>query len=153
MIRQLALVINLSQIISSLIKLLKTFILKAHIDVILPKLCAACYSFIAIKPLSQENLRLMYCSYSSHITHGIIFWVSSSHSIHVFRLQKRIIRITTGSKLEDNCRQFKNLRILSFQSKYPYSFVMFVAKNIGTFITTILRDIFYILLLFIPILC
>lgn len=80
--------------------------------------------------MSQDNLNLIYSYFHSHITCGIIFWGNSSH-INIFRLQKRIIRITTGSKLtQDFCRQlFKNLGISPRQQQYLYPYVMFVVNN------------------------
>jgi len=64
-----------------------------------------------------------------------------------------IIWITTGSKLEDFCKQlFKNLRILLLQSQHLYPLIMFVVNNI-LFTTIILLNVFYILLLFILIPC
>jgi hypothetical protein len=88
---------------------------KAHIDQLIPKLCTACYAIRTLKPfMCQENLKSVYYSYfHSLITYGIIFWGNSSHRIHVFRLQKRVIRIITGSRPRDSCRQlFKKLGIL-----------------------------------------
>lgn len=65
---------------------------KAHIDLLLPKMCAACYAITAITPfMLEDKLRLIYYSYiHSLITYAIIFWGNSSHSIHVYWLQKRI---------------------------------------------------------------
>jgi hypothetical protein len=85
--------------------------------------------------MSINNLRLIYFSYfHSLISYGIIFWENSSQSIHVFRLQKRIIRIITGSKCNDSRRQlFNNLRILPLQSQYIYSLAMFVVNNIDLY--------------------
>jgi hypothetical protein len=85
---------------------------KAHIDHLLPKLCMACYSFRTIKPfICQENLKsICYSYFHSLMTYGIIFWGNSTHSIHVFQLQKRVIRIITNSRPRDSCRQlFKKL--------------------------------------------
>jgi hypothetical protein len=67
--------------------------------------------------MSEDKLRLRYYSYfHSLITYGIVFWRNSSHSIHVFRLQKRITRIIIGSNPKDFCRLLKNLRILPLRN-------------------------------------
>ena len=88
---------------------------KAHIDHFLPKTCMACYSVAMIKPfMCQENLKSIYYLYfHSLMTYGINFWDNSTHSIHVFQLQKEVNRIITYSRPRDSCRQlFKKLRIL-----------------------------------------
>jgi hypothetical protein len=73
---------------------------KAHIDQLIPKLCTACYAIRTVTPFKcQENLKsVYYYHFHSLITYGIISCENSSHSIHVFRLQKRVIRIITRSR-------------------------------------------------------
>jgi hypothetical protein len=109
---------------------------KAHIDQLIPKLCTACYAIRTVKPfMCKENLKSVYYSYfHSLITYGIIFWGNSSHSIHVFRLQKRVIRIITGSRPRDSCRQlFQKLGILPLISQYIPSLLLFIVKNKALF--------------------
>ena len=56
--------------------------------------------------------------------------------IRVFRLQKRIIRIMTGSKSKDSCRKlFTSLKILSLPSLYIFSLLRFVIKSKDLFST------------------
>jgi len=58
---------------------------KAHINHLLPMVCMACYSVRTIKPfMFQENLKSKYSCFHSLMTYGIIFWGTSTHSIHVF---------------------------------------------------------------------
>jgi len=105
---------------------------RAHIDQFIPKLCSACYAITAIKPfMSLDTLKLVYYSYFyCLINYGIIFWGNSSHSIHIFRLQTRVIRIITGSRPRDSCRElFIKLKILPLQSKYIFSLLLFVLNN------------------------
>jgi len=40
------------------------------------------------------------------MTYGLLFWENSSHNIHVFRLQKKIIRIMMGARSRESCREF-----------------------------------------------
>ena len=104
---------------------------KAHIDHLLPKL-SACYDVRTIKPfMCQENLKSIYYPYfHSLMTHGIIFWGNSTNSIHVFWLQKRVIRIITNSRPKDSCRQlFKQMGILPFTSQYIFFLLLFVVHN------------------------
>jgi hypothetical protein len=45
-------------------------------------------------------------------------------------MQKRAIRIITGSKNRDSCRDlFKNLKTLPFYSQYIFSLLIFVIEN------------------------
>ena len=77
---------------------------------------------------------MVYYSYfHSVMTYQLIFWESSHHSNIIFRLQKRIIRITVGKRGRDSCREhFKKLRILPLQSQYILSLLLFVINN-GTY--------------------
>lgn len=79
---------------------------KAHTSQLLPKLCKACYLMRVIKPIMPiETLKIVYYSYfHSLLTYGIIFWGNSSCSIQIFRIQKRIIRIMSGLRPRDSCR-------------------------------------------------
>jgi hypothetical protein len=48
----------------------------------------------------------------------------------IFKLQKRVIRIITHSRMRDSCRElFKQLEILPLYSQYIFSLSMFVIKN------------------------
>jgi len=68
------------------------------------------------------------------MTYGIIFWGNSTHSIHVFQLLKRVIRIITNSTPRDSCRQlFKQLGILPLTLQYIFSLLLFVANDRALF--------------------
>ena len=61
------------------------------------------------------------------MTYGIIFCSNSPYSIHVFRLQKKIIRTITNSKNRDSCRNlFKNPNIFTFISQHIFSLLSLV---------------------------
>jgi hypothetical protein len=60
------------------------------------------------------------------MTYGLIFWGYSHYSNIVFRLQKRIIRLTVGIRGKEH---FKKLRILPLQSQYILSLLLFVVGN------------------------
>jgi hypothetical protein len=74
---------------------------------------------------------MIYFSYFySIMAYGLVFWGNSPCSIHIFKLQKRAIRIITNSGNRDSCRElFKELEILPLQSQYIFSLVMFVVNN------------------------
>jgi hypothetical protein len=90
-----------------------------HIDKILPKLSSACFAMRAVKPfMSPQTLKAIYYShFHSIIKYGVIFGGHIAPSIRVFKLQKRIIRIMTGSRSKGSCRNFfTNLEILPLSS-------------------------------------
>jgi len=64
------------------------------------------------------------------MTYGIIFWGNSTHSMHVFQLQKRVITIITESRPKNSCRRlFKKLVILPLMSQYIFSLLLFIVNN------------------------
>jgi len=68
------------------------------------------------------------------MTYGIIFWGTSTHSINVFRLQKRVIRIITNTRPRDSCRPlFKQLGFLSLISQYIFFLSLFIVNNKAIF--------------------
>jgi len=111
---------------------------KTHIEEMLPKLCSACFAMKSVKPLaSQQILKIIYYSYfHSIMSYGVIFWGHSSLGIKVFRLQKRIIRIMTGSRNRDSCSKlFTSMEILPLPSLYIFLLLRFVMKNKDLFTT------------------
>jgi len=56
-----------------------TLFFRAHIDTIIPKLSSASFALRVVKPfLSQDSLKMLYCSYfHSVMTYGLIFWGNS----------------------------------------------------------------------------
>jgi hypothetical protein len=105
---------------------------KIHIDKILPKLCSAYFAMRSVKPyLSQQTLLFIYYSYfHSIMSYCKIFWGHSSPSLRVFRLQKRIIRIMTGSRSRDLCKKtvYQSKTSVTPFSVY-FSLLRFVMKN------------------------
>jgi hypothetical protein len=81
--------------------------------------------------MSQEVMKMVYHTYfHSTVLYGIIFWGNSTDSQKNFKMQKRVIRIITGSKNKDSCRNLlKNLKILPFYSQYTFSLLIFVIEN------------------------
>jgi hypothetical protein len=64
------------------------------------------------------------------MSYGIIFLGNSSHSIQVFRMQKKAIRIIIGHDNRESCRNsFKELNILPLMSQYILSLLSFVSYN------------------------
>ena len=98
---------------------------KDHMAELSTKLSKACYAIRTIKPFMTFNvLRTVYFSYfHSLLSYGIIFWGNSHLTANIFKIQKRIIRITTNKGKRYSCRQlFKTLQILTVPSQYTGCF-------------------------------
>jgi len=105
---------------------------KNHDIKILPKLSRACYAVRAMYPIRCMNmLKMIYFAYFHSIIHyGIIFGGNSTECKKVFLAQKKIIRITTGSRPRTSCKPlFQSLRILTVPSQYILSLMNFVLQN------------------------
>jgi len=59
--------------------------------------------------------------------HSVIFWGNSPYSIKIFKIQKKIIRITTNLRDRNLCRSiYKTMKILPFYSHYIFSLLMYI---------------------------
>jgi hypothetical protein len=106
------------------------------LDQLTNKLSAACYTIRVLKHFVPLKTLIMICCayFHSLMNYGIIFWGHSPYSIHIFRLQKKVIRIITSTRNRESCRNmFKNLKILPLQSQYIYSILSFVIGNMDQF--------------------
>ena len=83
------------------------------------------------------TLKMIYYSYfHSRLQYGIIFWGNSIESIRGFQIQKRIIRVMTGSNARASCRPlFKSLGILTLPSQYILSLMRFLSQNIEMYVS------------------
>jgi hypothetical protein len=105
---------------------------KIHIDLAISKLYSACFAIRSVKPiLSQNVLRMIYFSQVHCIlNYGIIFWGNSPHSVKVFKMQKRIIRIITNSGNRDSCTElFRQTEILPFYLQYLFALILYTVNN------------------------
>ena len=114
-----------------------TMVWRVHVDHLIPKLSSAWYAIRTLKQImSQKMLIIYYAYFHSLMAYGIIFWGNSPYSIHIFRLQKKIIRTITNSKIGDSCRNlFKNLNIFTFISQYIFWLLSFVITKRERYIT------------------
>ena len=71
------------------------------------KLNTACFAVQMIQVImSQETLRMVYFAYiHSFMSYGIIFWGNQPYSDKIFKIQKRVIRIMTNSRMRDSRRE------------------------------------------------
>ena len=117
---------------------------KEHVFLLVPELSEACYLMRVIDPImSVEFLKSVYNScFHSHVTYRVILRGDSSYSLQIVTLQKRIIRIMSGLRSRDCCRNgFKNLKILPLQSQFIF-YLLFVVNNTELYNTVAqIRDI------------
>jgi len=81
--------------------------------------------------MSTETLRMVYFAHiHSIMSYVIIFWGNQPYSENIFKIQKRVIRVITHSRMRDSCRElFQRLEILPPCSQYIFSLSIFVIKN------------------------
>ena len=104
----------------------------AHIDQMMSKLNTACFVIRSLQAImSTETLRKVYFAYVHSVTsYGIIFGGNQPDSEKIFKIQKRVIRIITNSRIRDSCRElFQRLEILPLYSQYIFSLSIFVIKK------------------------
>ena len=93
--------------------------------------------------MSRKTLFLIYHSlFHTVMRCGIIFWGNSCHSMHIFRIQKRVIRIIRGCGNGDSCSVLlKKIKILPLMSQYilPLLYLWFV---VSVALSTIYNDVF-----------
>jgi hypothetical protein len=113
---------------------------KNHVAKIIPKLSRACYAVRAMYPFSSLNtLKMIYFAYfHSIVNYGIIFWGNSTESNKVLLVQKKVIRIMTGSRPRTSCKPlFQRLGILTIHSQYILSLMEFLLQNQEMFTSNI----------------
>jgi hypothetical protein len=96
------------------------------------RLNKACFAIRAIKPLmSLDSIKIIYyASVNLILKYGILFWGNATLNRSIFIIKKRIIRVMTGVGKFDLCRDsFKKLQMLSLQSQYIFSLLLFIVNN------------------------
>jgi hypothetical protein len=98
------------------------------------RLNKAYFAIRAIKPLMpSDSIKMIYYSYvHSILKYGIIFWgsVPPPPSMNIFKIQKGILRVISGSSKLDQCLDlFKRSQILTLQYQYIFSLLLFIVKN------------------------
>jgi len=103
-----------------------------HIDKLLPRLSSACFAISTMSSYCDiTTIKMIYFAYfHSLLEYGIAFWGNSTESVKVFKLQKRSIRLMTGSNVRTSCRpSFPNVRYYDFAfSVHIFSDEIIVSK-------------------------
>jgi hypothetical protein len=69
------------------------------------------------------------------MNYGLFLWGNLPHSLKIFRMQNKIIRIMIGCKNSASCRNlFKKLEILPLASQYIASLMFFMVSNKNLFV-------------------
>jgi hypothetical protein len=71
---------------------------KKHIEFLKGKLNKACYIIKKAKQyINSHALKMLYYAFfHSVLTYSLIFWGNSTNRSHIFKLQKRVVRIMVG---------------------------------------------------------
>ena len=104
---------------------------KNHVEQVLPKLSAACFSIRLIHTLNPDTLRMVYFAYfHSVLQFGIIFLGNSKHMHQVFKLQKRTVRVMSCVVPKFSCRSLcRKLNILPIACQCILSLMLFIMDN------------------------
>jgi len=95
------------------------------------KLNTACIVIRTIQAMSPETLRMVYFAYiHSIMSYGIILGGNQPYNDKIFKIQKRVIRIITSSRMRDSCTELlKKLEMLPLYSQYIFSISIFFYKK------------------------
>lgn len=102
---------------------------KTHINLIILRMSSACY---VIRSMCSFNVTILcllpFCN-------GVwIFWGNSSESMKVFKLQKKTIKIMTGSKSRTTMQTFiPNIKNVNFSISLHTLLDDIFDKHLGTF--------------------
>jgi hypothetical protein len=106
---------------------------KNHNDKLLPRLSSLCFSTRSMSSYCDiTTIKMIYFAYfHSLLEYGIAFWGNSTESVKVSKLQKRAIRLMTGSNVRTSCRPlFPMLGIMTLPSQYIFSLMRFLSQNL-----------------------
>jgi hypothetical protein len=115
---------------------------KQEIESCFKKLSKACYVITMLsRVVNEDTLRMVYYGYFySILKYSIIFWGHGSSHDGIFRLQKRVMRVMTGSPFAAPCRPlFKRASILPVPCLYIYEILLFVYRNRAIFDTALFQ--------------
>ena len=106
------------------------------------KLASAVFQIKKIKEMVNVSSAILvyHAVFQAAASYSIILWGHTSHAQRVFVLQKKAVRILANADRLDHCKPlFKSLGILTVFSLYIYKCLIYVRKNINTFVSR--RDI------------
>lgn len=100
-----------------------------HINNLCSKLSQACYVLYRLRNIVNVEVikTYYYTCFESRIKYGLTFWGASSHSIRVFRMQKRAVRTMLNVPRRSSCRNlFKKLKIMPLPTCFIYETLILI---------------------------
>jgi len=104
----------------------------SHIIGLKKKLSSSIYALKRLcGELEREDVRKAYFGlFQSHMSYGLLVWGASPHAQNIFLLQKKAIRIISGSGQLEHCKPlFQNLKILTLHSLYILHCLLYMQGN------------------------
>jgi len=94
---------------------------RAHICYLCDSLSKNVFIIKSVKNIFSSHVlwNIYFAYFHSRLRYGIILWGGAKESVKVLQIQKKVIRLITGLKRLESCRQkFKYNRILTVTSMY-----------------------------------
>jgi hypothetical protein len=105
-----------------------------HIQSLSKSLCKSYYMIKSLKNVTNSRLiwNVYFAYVESRLRYGIIFWGGEKKSTQIFQLQKKVIRLITGTHKCTSCRPiFRKFKILTLTSLYILEMLCFLKKYKG----------------------
>ena len=103
----------------------------AHAQFLKAKLCKVIYMVKILKEImSPYMIKIIYFSnFESYMRNGILLWGGDGESKSIFKLQKQVLRVISGTSSRTSCRQiFKDYNVLTLPSLYILEVTCFIKK-------------------------
>ena len=107
---------------------------RAHICYLCDSLSKNICVIKSVKNIFSSHVlwNIYFAYFHSRLRYGIILWGGAKESVKALRIQKKLIRLITGLKRFESCRQkFKDNRILTFTSMYILEVLCFMKQHKG----------------------
>ena len=108
-----------------------------HISQLASKLSKITYLIRSLASnVSRNTLMSAYHGYfCSSMSYAVLNWGHSTHSLRIFKLQRRCVRVIMGLGYRDCCRHcFSELQILTFPSTFIYQCLTYLIRNKNKYI-------------------
>ena len=112
----------------------ETLTWQTQIQSLSTSLCKSYYMIKSLKNITSTRMiwNVYFAYVESRLRYGIIFWGGESKSIQIFQLQKKVIRLITGTHKRTSCRPiFRKFKILTLTSLYILEVLCFLKKYKG----------------------
>jgi len=107
---------------------------RAHVCYLCDSLSKNVFIIKSVKNIFSSHVlwNIYFAYFHSRLRYGIILCGGAKESVKALRIQKKVIRLITGLKRLESCRQkFKDNRILTVTSMYILEVLCFIKKHKG----------------------